>query len=68
MSIRLCARLAAASQRLAASVAVASAKGPCQRACPALAAPRPLQARIQRETNDAKNALEAYIYGLRNKL
>ncbi|KAL4450109.1 hypothetical protein ABPG77_010778 [Micractinium sp. CCAP 211/92] len=27
-----------------------------------------LQARIQRETNDAKNALEAYIYGLRNKL
>ena len=27
-----------------------------------------LQARIQRDTNDAKNALEAYIYGLRNKL
>ncbi|KAI3438271.1 hypothetical protein D9Q98_000706 [Chlorella vulgaris] len=27
-----------------------------------------LQARIQGETNDAKNALEAYIYGLRNRL
>lgn len=27
-----------------------------------------LQARIQQDTNDAKNALEAYIYGLRNKL
>lgn len=27
-----------------------------------------LQARIQAETNDAKNALEAYIYGLRNRL
>jgi hypothetical protein len=34
--------------------------------CPA---PLPLlQARIQGETNDAKNALEAYIYGLRNRL
>ena len=30
--------------------------------------PRPCpQARIQNETNDAKNALEAYIYSLRNK-
>ncbi|KAI7836745.1 hypothetical protein COHA_009383 [Chlorella ohadii] len=27
-----------------------------------------LQARVQNETNDAKNALEAYIYSLRNKL
>lgn len=35
---------------------------------PWLACPSLLQARIQRETNDAKNALEAYIYGLRNKL
>lgn len=26
-----------------------------------------LQARVQNETNDAKNALEAYIYSLRNK-
>jgi heat shock protein 4 len=26
------------------------------------------QARVQNETNDAKNALEAYIYSLRNKL
>ena len=34
--------------------------------CPALPCP-PSQARIQNETNDAKNALEAYIYGLRNK-
>lgn len=25
------------------------------------------QARVQNETNDAKNALEAYIYSLRNK-
>lgn len=31
--------------------------------------PPPLpQARIQAETNDAKNALEAYIYSLRNRL
>eukprot|EP00887_Chlorella_sp_A99_P002220 scaffold21.g2220.t1 len=27
-----------------------------------------LQARVQEETNDAKNALESYIYGLRNAL
>ncbi|KAL6779903.1 HSP70E [Auxenochlorella protothecoides x Auxenochlorella symbiontica] len=27
-----------------------------------------LQARVQEETNDAKNAVEAYIYGLRNAL
>ena len=36
---------------------------PCRPAPPPL-----LQARIQGETNDAKNALEAYIYGLRNRL
>lgn len=30
--------------------------------------PSPLKARIQAETNDAKNALEAYIYSLRNSL
>ena len=38
---------------------------PCPRCPPACP---PLQARIQGETNDAKNALEAYIYGLRNRL
>lgn len=27
-----------------------------------------LQARLQEETNERKNALEAYIYSLRNKL
>ena len=27
-----------------------------------------LQDRVQEQTNEAKNALEAYVYGLRNKL
>lgn len=48
------------------------AASPAQPSAPAVLIvwplPAALQARIQRDTNDAKNALEAYIYGLRNKL
>lgn len=33
-----------------------------------LCAPCSLQARVQEETSERKNALEAYIYSLRNKL